>query len=142
LNQDYENKCRIEATVKNKKHFRKFGITITTLASILSLSDDVKQDIICSALMAHLEPRTRMTRANDKLKPDDHVIYTLVVGMMGHGNSYESIRYLVTDGIENKTARNRTQKKIDRIYNEHILGSKVDKTTKQIDIVFDIIGWK
>lgn len=51
---DYSDLVRIEATVKNKKHFRTFGVDITALDYILRLDAKVKENIIKTAFKKHI----------------------------------------------------------------------------------------
>lgn len=141
-NINYTNVIRIETTVKNKKHFKHLGINDTSLHSILSISNEVKEQIISKAIQKHIEPRTRQINTPNELTPSDMIIHNAIVLLLDSGMSYENIKRQLTSSIKSSPTKSRKRKEMDLIYQHHIKNTDVDKTAKEINQFYDWMGWK
>ncbi len=47
-----------------------------------------------------------------------------------------------TQGIKNKSTRSKKRKYLDEIYNTHIDGIDVDLKAKELNLFFNVMGWK
>lgn len=138
---DYTDIARIETTVKNKKHFNYLGINNTSLHAILSLTKEQKYHILSDSVNKHLEPRTREIGTPSEIKPNIMVMYKLIALSMQQGLSYNAIKDIATNGIDNKSTKSRKRKELDEIYFKYIKDTDTDKLTKDLDAFYDFIGW-
>lgn len=138
---NYTDKARVETTVKNKKHFKYLGINDTSLHGILSLTEQQKYKILSDSVNKHLEPRTREISTPSEIKPNIMVMYKLIALSMQQGLSYNAIKDVATNGIENKSTKSRKRKELDEIYLKYIKDTDTDKITKELDTFYDFIGW-
>lgn len=134
--------CRIETTVKNKKHFRLLGIQDTTLQGILSISQENLNKIISKAVQSNLEPRITPFRTPNELTPNKQMIYNLIFELLRKGSDYNTIRLIALNGIADKSARSKKGKEIDQVYDKHIRGNKVDIEAEELSQIYNLIGWK
>ena len=72
------NLCRVEATVKNKKHFRQLGIDNTSLGALLLLTDKQCKNIISTAVKCNLEPRVQPIRTPKNMSVNKMIIYKMI----------------------------------------------------------------
>ena len=147
---DYTDKVRVEVTIKNRQHFKKYGIDDTSFRSVLSITSDLKDSFISSALKVHLEPRVRSYRPRKGLTPNDAILVNMIHQCMERGQSWRLIRMSCLDTIENqeqydydakefakvRQAKYRVEKKLDELYATHILNTPYDKFTKKLDETF------
>ena len=140
-NVNYDNKVRIEATVKNKAHFKYLGIEETTLKSLLSLSDEQKENIINYAISKHLEPRTMEIKTPSILTPNEMIIHYSINLALNNGMSFETFRNESTKAIKDKTTRSRKRKELNSIYYKHIKGTSIDNEANEMNEFFDKIGY-
>ena len=134
---NFENLWRIETTVKNKSHFKQLGVRTTTLKAIMDLDQDQLENILKRAVKSHLEPQTKRY-SSDGIKPDDVVMVNLMRLCMDHKQSYARILEAALSGLDGS---NRTKKrdKLERVYVDHIRGSKQDLETRDMDAIYEVI---
>lgn len=135
-----EDYWRVETTVKNKKHWRTFGIEDTSLESLLSLSEDIKETIMQQAMKAHLFPSRSQRRASEGLSPKDRGLYNLILFCIELGQPYGVIeaRYLQGQTKDNKS---RKKKHLETIYREHILKTEIGKESEKLDQSLQNMGF-
>lgn len=142
LDIDVSNLVRVETTVKNKKHFRRFGVNDTSLRSIMSLKQDKLKEILKHSIETHLEKRMPNTEINDNgLKPADRVYFNTISILIQRGMNYNLIRESLVQGIDNASSKTLTRKKLDSIYNSYIKGSKGDSIANAMSNFFKSVGW-
>jgi len=139
---DIDNLCRVEATVKNKKHFRHLGVNDTSLFAILSLSQDQMQGIISNAVQCNLEPRIAPFRTPNELTPNKQMIHNAIFLLLNQGLDYTTIKGQLLNGIVDKSARSKKGKELDQVYNDHIRGNQVDTEAEELSRVYNLIGWQ
>lgn len=139
---DCTNRVRIEATVKNKKHFRAlFGKAFNTeLQSVLMLSSEQKELIFRVAAKAHLQPLIRKSRIATGMKPNTAIHLSALNIIMQKGISFELARDALIDNVQGESQRSRKRTELTNLYYDYIKGSEVDETTKEIQEFFSIIG--
>jgi hypothetical protein len=128
---------RIETTVKNKAHFRQLGIHTTTLKAIMDLDQDQLENVLRRAVKSHLEPQTKRY-SSDGIKPDDVVMRNAMLYIMESGLSYARTAEMLLGDLDGS---NRTKKrdKLERVYVDHIRGSKQDLETRDMDQIYEVI---
>lgn len=140
--EDLPSIVRCEFTIKNKKHFKKYGIEDTSLISILSLDQNQLKEILISVVNVHLSKRIVKTqKANSRMKPNDVLIFNAINFLMQYAMPYNSIRESLISNIDDKTARFRKRKDLDRIYNEYIKGQDYQVKFEKDQQFYDSIGW-
>jgi len=135
-----EDYWRVETTVKNKKHWRTFGIEDTSLESLLSLSEDTKEKIMQTAMKAHLFPTKSQRRASEGISPKDRELYNLIMFCIELGQPYGVIeaRYLQGQTSDNKSKK---KKHLENIYKEYILKTDIGKESEKLDQALNRIGY-
>jgi len=136
-NVDTNNLVRLEATVKNKTHYKKFGIIDTSLKGVLSLSQDDLMNIITKSLQSHLTGTTVIkTKAKNpnKMSPTEIIICQSLIGMMEGANmTYEGVKDFMLSPIHDRKEKSRKKKLIERIYLTQIKGEDLDKKVIQMN---------
>jgi len=136
-----KNLIRIEFTLKNKKHFRKYKIDNTSLNALLKLKKKKKRKILKKIVEIHLEPRVRKPYIIGNLSPTDSAIVTLANMLMEQGSSYEIIKMNVLSQIEKRSSKHSLKNRLDNLYATVIQGTKTDKITRKQDKFFNALGW-
>lgn len=109
---------RIEYTVKNKKHFRKFGIDDTSLNNILNLSEELKEEMFEDTVKKHLDIYDIKPV---KMKTDliaDQKIKLNALSMLMQTEKYtleKLVEYLLTN-IENDSQKRKKKKELTDLY--------------------------
>ena len=137
---DYSNKVRLEFTIKNRKHFKKYCIEDTSLRSILSIKQTQLEGIVKSILSTHIEPRMIDIKAPTDMTPMDATLYNAIVLLMHQGLNYNLIRESLVQSSTG-VAKSRQRRKLDSIYESAIRGLEVDSISQEQANFFEAIGW-
>lgn len=125
---DVSDIVRVEFTIKNKKHFRKYGIEETTLNNILSIPNEVKNKMFQDAVSNHLdiyEIKPQVIREN--LRPNDIVILASMDMLMQTKEltSDKMIQYLVQN-ISDVSQKSKKKKELTQLYQERLKSYNVE----------------
>jgi len=138
---DLQHRVRIETTVKNKKHFRYFDIEDTTLGNLISLPEEVLNNIIKTSLHKHMQPIQRTIQIDtSKVKANDIMLYTAIDLLLQQGISFERISDLMVESIDNRSQRSKKRAYLKVLYDLHIEGTEADIETKELDQFYIDIG--
>jgi len=141
-NSEIKDLIRCEFTIKNRKHFRKYGIENTSLESILNLSQSDLMAILKSIIQVHLCPRIAPIKTIKEMSPNDRMLYNaMYVLMEQNGMNYNLISETLIQGFE-RQERWRKREKLDFIYESFIKGSDADERSEAINTWFEAIGWQ
>lgn len=135
-----ENYWRVETTVKNKKHWRSFGIQDTSLKSLLSLSEATKEMIMQTTMQAHLSSRRSERKASEGIPPKDIVAYNQIMSSLDRGATYWEIIGEWLQGIP-ASSKSKKKKYFETIYKEHILKTEIGKESEKIDQSLEGMGY-
>lgn len=138
-----EDRVRIEYTLKNKKHLKKYGIESHRLKDILSISQDKKNDMLKDIVKYHLEAREPQSiKPKEGLAPMDMILYSTMSDMVQNTiRSKEDIIRKHIEFIEEKGARYRAKKKLNMLYDTYISTRKKAKENEGISSLFNALNW-
>ena len=138
-----EDRIRIEFTIKNKKHFRKYGIESCRLIDILRLTEERKELIRKDMISIHLHSRIAQSiEPKEGLNPTEAIHYSTMSYMVE--NTMLSKEDIVKQHIEfvvEKGARYRAKKKLNDIYDTHISTRKKAQENESLSSLFDALNW-
>ena len=138
---DFQNLVRMETTVKNKKHFRSFGITDTSLKSLINLDQDKWSEVFGKAIQAHLEKRLQRPAAQS-ISAKDQFILNAVRGLMERaGMTKQEAVYWLVDNLNNNKTRYNYKKKISELYEAYLKPEQVAKDSEMREEFWRLIGW-
>ena len=138
---EYKNRIRVEVTIKNKDHFRHYGIEDTSLGNIASLDQDTIKSFFIKAYKKHFEMKQNRTNNPDKLLPMETILCeALSVIMEDRGLTFQEAKEHYLFNIPAKQTRYRINKQMDRVYEIGIRGSHVDKEAKKFEDLCAKIG--
>jgi len=135
-----EDYWRIEATVKNRKHWRTFEIEDTSLKSILGLSEDIKKEILNRAMRVHLFPIKGQRRASEGIPPRDRMLYNAILFCIELGQSYTIIEGELLQGLSSDS-KSKKRKKLNSIYEKYILSSEAGRKSEDLDLALEGMGY-
>lgn len=115
---DLNGLLRLEATLKNQKHFmRLFNHKCTNLWAVLSMPQEDKQLVFDHAIKCHLKPRTtKREKEKSILKGRNIGLYSLVAEMLSIGYSIELIEGIFLQDIDSKKQRWRMRKDLYKFH--------------------------
>jgi hypothetical protein len=114
---DIRDVYRVESTIKNKKHFRSFGIEDTSLMSLLALSDDRMNEMISDVLKSNLQGNRLIGKKRERnMNSSTQFELGVIIRMLELGDTIEDILFHSTRYIENKDKRKYTRKKLQELY--------------------------
>jgi hypothetical protein len=138
-----EDRIRIEYTIKNKKHFRKYGIESCRLIDVLRLTEAKKEFIRKDMISIHLHSRIAQSiKPKEGLNPTEAIHYSTMSYMVE--NTMLSKEDIVKQHIEfvvEKVARYRAKKKLNDIYDTYISARKKAKENESLSNLFDALNW-
>jgi len=133
------NLFRLEFTIKNKKHFKKFGIENTKLENLLSLSQEKLNEIKESILSSHLDSvitSKTMESKSEKLKAMDKLLFASIQLHISQNLTRTQIFDSLLSLSDTKQEKHRLKLKLDSIWDNHIMdteeGKKCDVFSTQI----------
>ena len=138
--QNTNNIARFETTIKNNKHLKVLGITSNTLSHLLNLDDSFKKDILRKTINIHLDSNIKKIEIKEGMTPMEQLLHNLIVMQMKEGMSFDKIRDFALSNFTDKVAKSRKKNQLNKIYEEHIKGTKKDISTKNIASIFSILG--
>lgn len=132
---------RVEYTIKNKKHFRAYGINQTDLKSILSLSQDKLQEMLQSTLNKHTNKpiRRHTTVDDDKINTRDQKMINMLNMAINYKIGVNEYTAILIEGLSTKE-RSRTKQQIDEVWVKYF--SKLDhvKELNKVEDWLKIVG--
>ena len=138
--QNVDDICRFETTIKNNAHMKALGITSNTLSHLLNLEDSVKKDILQHTTKIHIDSTIKKMKPKEGMTPMDELLHNFIVMQMKGGMTFDKITDIALSSFTDKSKKYMCKKRLKKIYNEQIQGSKKDISTKNIDSIFSIIG--
>lgn len=126
---------RIEFTLKNKKHFEKYGLN-NTLESFLNLTQPELTSILESITDYHINKKGDDVTLREKqdianLGIELSIKYGLLLNI-----PYENIKNTYLAAIENRMSKNRHSKKLDKIFYElSTTSNEIKKQTRINDLM-------
>jgi len=138
---DYVNGVRIECTVKNKKHFQSLDVKDNSLKTVLSLSNEVKDNFISEIVKKHLSKR-EMTKPkkNLGLNPSQQILFDYVNLLLNNGNSIDGAITYILNPFSGVT-KHRKKKELEYVYESFIMGTIAEKRSIKMNSFFDSLGW-
>ena len=132
---------RVEYTIKNKKHFRSYGINQTDLNSILSLSQDKLQEMLQSTLNKHTNKpiRSHITTDDDKINTRDQKMINVLNLVIDYKIGVNEFTTHYVEGLSAKE-RSRAKQQIDEVWVKYF--SKLDhvKELNKVEDWLKIVG--
>ena len=133
---------RVEFTIKNKRHFKKYEIEDTRLENILSLGQDKLNSILKSIVSIHLEKRTMTkSKVNHRLTPTNTILRSALMFYLKQGFSVDIAIHNLTIDIEADSKRSKKRKELRELYNGYIKETTIAKTSVNINGFFELLGW-
>ena len=132
---------RVEYTIKNKKHFRSYGINQTDLKSILSLSQDKLQEMLQSTLNKHTNKpiRRHTTVDDDKINTRDQKMINVLNLVIDYKIGVNEFTTHYVEGLSTKE-KSRAKQQIDEVWVKYF--SKLDhvKELNKVEDWLKIVG--
>lgn len=143
---DYQDVIRIESTVKDKRHFKNLlpELKDTSLNSILNLSTSQKDIIMADSFNRNLLPRTHNKVYKQEGMNQKDTYHLQILNILINQNKYtpvEAINSIITT-MDCKVAKSRLKKYLNKLYNDFIYQINYTEKTKNINTIYDLIGWK
>ena len=143
-NYDLSDVIRIEFTIKNKKHFRANEIEYTDLKSLMSLTQDVKNNMLKKVVKHHLLPRViKPEKPLSDLKPMDMVCYNMLLGL--HDNTLmdrDRCVDLATSNINPKSRKSERKRHLYKIWDTYIATQDRVKRDLNVRNLFTALCWE
>jgi dimeric dUTPase (all-alpha-NTP-PPase superfamily) len=136
---DCKDRYRVEVTIKNRKAFKAYGITNTTLLDIVSLSQEKMSEMVSKSINKNIEKPSRTpNQPKEGMTPAEAYTYNWLT-MSLEFIPYGILINEVTEGMSNHS-RSKYTKKVDTIYKKYIKGKETYKT-ENIDRLMKSVGW-
>ena len=138
------NIVRVEFTIKNNKHLKKYGIQSQKFIDLLKLSQEKKTSILSKIVNIHLMPRfIKPDRPLKQITPSDIMLFNslYILSNKMYLNKYRAVDYLLTN-IKDKTAKSRAKKKLEHIYDTYVQMQDKSKKKEKMISLFDAICWQ
>jgi len=139
-----QSRIRIEYTIKNKKHLKKWGVDSQKLIDLLQLSQDKKNEMLEGIVKHHLLPRViEVKKPSTDLKPNEMMLYKSMcymseLSLMGRD---EIIRKL-TEDVNPASRRSESKKKLETLWDTYIQMRTKAKENEDLNHLFSALCWK
>ena len=136
---DCKDRYRVEVTIKNRKAFKAYGVTDTTLINVVSLSQERMAEMVSKSINKNIEKPTRKPNTlNEGMTPAEAYTYNWLM-MSLEFIPYGILINGVTEGMSTHS-RSKYAKKVDTVYKKYIKGKESYKT-ENIDRLMKSVGW-
>jgi len=116
--------CRIEYTIKNKKHFEQFNIKSTRLKNLLELSDSKKLEMCQKSLSKHLEYNSipELIKKDKSLTANDIIILNSIEIIINNqpNININNLIEAITTNIHREQTKREKRKYIKILYETHL----------------------
>lgn len=129
--QDYTNRTRIEFTIKNRKHFRKYGVTDTSLENIVRIDQERLQKMLTDTMSKHIEKPVRAAGKKEGISTSEQEMINIIYILIQHKVGLNEARSAWFGNLKRNT-RSRREQLFDKVWKEHF--SKLPQV-KQLDKV-------
>lgn len=142
---DFNNIIRIESTVKDKRHFKSLlpELKDTSLNSILNLSTKQKDSIMADSFNRNLLPRKHnIVYKKEGLNQKD-TYHLQMLNLLINQNDYSPEKAInsIIMTMNDKTAKSRLKKYLNKLYNDFIHKVNYKEKAKNVNRIYDLIGW-
>lgn len=132
---------RIEVTIKNKKHFKQLGIESTSLNNLIQLSEKTKENILEKLMNKHIQKRKRMSFIKENPTPmEGAVLLCFELGLNANKTKKEIIEMAQSIMRNDRKKRHAVKRHFNKLWEQYIGGSDVDKKNKEMERVWGLIG--
>jgi len=123
---------RFEFTIKNKKHFKKFGVNDTSLKSVLSLSKGKKEKMYKAILENYIDLyKVKPIVIRERLSPNDKVIISLMDAVSQTGKvTFDELIKICTHSITEKSVKSRKKRELTSLFETRIKEKRKDTLKK------------
>lgn len=123
---------RIEMTISNRKHFRKYGVKDTRISSVASLSQDVYSSMFVDSFKTYLNMRDAVVRMPNDLSPTDEVLVKWMIDLLDNTDYSvdDLIDYTIRD-LECKVQRSRMKSRLWALYESYIAVSSSERLKRE-----------
>jgi hypothetical protein len=136
------NTTRLETTVKNKKHWKSFKVTDTTLQGVLSLEQEKLKQIISLNLKPHVTSRRTMKAPEySEINPSDAFKIEAIALGVEVTKSVEGAFNLLVRGITCPVSKSRYKKHLRELYEAYVKDTDKAREAEHLDQVLEDIGW-
>lgn len=136
------NTTRLETTVKNKKHWKSFNVTDTTLQGVLSLEQEKLKQIVSLNLKPHVTSRRTMKAPEyNELKPSDKIYLEAIALGIEVTKSVEGAFNQLVRGVSCDQTRYRLKKRLRELYEAYLKDTDKAREAEHLDQVLEDIGW-
>ena len=138
---DTKDLTRVEFTIKNRKHFKVYGITDTSLKSIISIQQDTLNTMLHDTIKKHTEKAIRPLKTNTegKLSAGEQKIINLIQMAIDCKIGISELRRYITLNLNKKTA-SRTQSEIDKVWLNYFSKLSEVKELNQVEKWLSEVG--
>ena len=119
---DLKGLLRLEATLKNKKHFKHlFKHENQTLSAVLGMPQEDKQSVFNHAIKCHLIPKPKLKTKKIKLNGQKVIIYKSMCHILSNGiMTFDEYSEDMLREFETKQERSRKRKMLQDLYDVYI----------------------
>lgn len=131
---DYNDILRIEATVKDKGHYKRFDVLDTSLQSVLNLTTEQKENIIKNIASEHMnsnvEPPEK--QSNDLTPTNKALLANMQLVIKDHQWTFEQYYNYISESCNyNPIEKSRMKKTLYALYAEYIGNTEIVKTIEK-----------
>jgi acyl carrier protein len=150
--EDYKNLCRIEATLKNKRHAQELGIDSMRLIDLIMLDHETKLKIFTYAFQKHFKIRSKVVKLetiseeqseDKKLGMKDRMLLTFVQYMVQENkfSKAEIIEFLNSNvGNDTRIEKHKRKKLIDELFDVYLMPLPAIKMNETVNNFFARFG--
>jgi len=137
--EDCKDLYRVEVTLKNRKAFKAYGVSNTTLMDIVGLSQEKMALMVSKSLNKNIsKPSRKPTKPKEGMTPQERFIYN-GLSMILVSTPYNIAIQLMTEDLP-PSSRVQYIKKVEAIYTKWIKDQETYKT-ENIDKLMRTVGW-
>ena len=127
INTDISNIARVEVTIKNRKHFKLYGVTDTRLINTTNLPQETMESMIQRSIRKHIERPVRPRTESGEIPPREQEMINIIALLQAGRIGLNEARLNLFAHLHPKTMKRR-QEFFDEVWQKHF--SKLPSTTE------------
>lgn len=115
---DCTNRARVEFTIKNRKHFRRYGVTNTSLLEATEISQDLLQTMLTESINKHIQKPVRAPKEPEGISTSEQETINLISLLIQYKVGLNEARSALFGNLPRNT-RNRRGENFDEVWKKH-----------------------
>lgn len=137
--QDIAEVARVEFTIKNRKHFRKYEVEDTTLYHVIDLPQEKLEDMLQTSIRKHIEQPVRPRTDDQGINPREQEMVNLISLLIANRVGINEAKSILFRDLKRDT-QIRRRRLFDEVWQKHFSNFERAEQVNQVEGWLEQVG--